>query len=188
MTLLHHFCLKFVVMLRLSIIFNHFLGRILGTGLQFVIVLIPVLLVFGIITINKLFLMFVYSTPLLHLISSSTLSATYCKHKQEKCCACKERVCKVEHGCFTPLIFSTSGGMGKAVTVFYKCLGNLLSTRHNVLYPTDMGWLCCMLFNFSLLKSSIMYVRGSSSSSGLPTPADLVLAESRVSTVCNIPP
>ena len=70
-TLLHHFCLKLVMMLTLNIIFSHFLGRILGTGLQFVMmipILISVLLVFGVIAINMLFLMFVCSTPLLHLI------------------------------------------------------------------------------------------------------------------------
>jgi len=42
----------------------------------------------------------------------------------------------VEHGCFTPLVFSTSGGMGKAATIVYKCLANLLSIRRNIPYLT----------------------------------------------------
>jgi len=92
----------------------------------------------------------------------------------------KERVREVEHGCFTPLVFSTSGGMGKAATIVYKRLANLLSIQRNIPYPTLMGWLCSTL-NFSLLKSSILCVRGSRSHSGHPVshaPADLVLAES----------
>ena len=81
----------------------------------------------------------------------------------------------MEHGCFTALVFSISGGMGKAATVFYKRLANLLSTHYNVPYPMVMGWLRCSL-NFLLLKSSIMCVCGSRSSSGRPrplTPVDL---------------
>jgi len=49
--------------------------------------------------------------------------------------------CEVEHGCFTPLVFSTSGGMSKAATIVYKRLANLLSIRRNFPYPTLMGWL-----------------------------------------------
>ena len=52
------------------------------------------------------------------------MSATYHKHEPEKCHAYEERVHVVEHGCFT--LFSTSGRMGEAATVFYKRLANLL--------------------------------------------------------------
>ena len=81
----------------------------------------------------------------------------------------------MEHGCFTPLVFSTSGGMGKAATIVYKRLTNLLSIQCNIPYPTLMGWLRCTL-NFPLLKSSMMCSRGSRSHSGHPAshaPADL---------------
>jgi len=52
-------------------------------------------------------------------------SAAYSNHEQEKHHAYEERACEVEHGCFTPLVFSTSGGMGKVATIVYKCLANL---------------------------------------------------------------
>jgi len=58
---------------------------------------------------------------------SITLSAFYRKHEQEKCRAYEERVREMEYGCFTPLVFSTSGRMSKAATIVYKCLANLLS-------------------------------------------------------------
>jgi len=66
---------------------------------------------------------------------STTLSAAYCKHEQEKRRAYEERVCEVEHGCFTPLVFSASSGMGKAATIVYKHLANMLSVRCNIPYP-----------------------------------------------------
>jgi len=83
------------------------------------------------------------------------------------------------------MVVYSSGGMGKAATIVYKRFANLLSIQHNIPYPTLMGWLRCTL-NFSLLKSSIMCVRGSRSHSGHPVshaPADLVLAEFRVSSL-----
>ena len=33
------------------------------------------------------------------------------------------------HGCFTPSVFSSSGGMGKATSVVFKHLANLLSIQ-----------------------------------------------------------
>ena len=33
----------------------------------------------------------------------------------------------MERGSFTPIVFSSSGGMGKAATVMYRHLANLLS-------------------------------------------------------------
>jgi len=36
---------------------------------------------------------------------SSALAATFCRHEGKKHCAYEERVSKVEHGSFTPLIF-----------------------------------------------------------------------------------
>ena len=42
------------------------------------------------------------------------------RNEQEKKRAYEERVREVEHGSFSPLIFSTSGGMGPIATVVYK--------------------------------------------------------------------
>ena len=44
---------------------------------------------------------------------SSSLAATFRKHEGVKRRAYEERVREVERGSFTPLVFSSSGGMGK---------------------------------------------------------------------------
>ena len=90
---------------------------------------------------------------------------------------------EVERGSFTPLVFSL-GGMGKAATVMYRRLANLLSVKWNSSYSLIMGWLRCSL-SFSLLRSSLMCLRGSRSSSGspgVPAAVDLVVAEGRLAT------
>jgi len=108
---------------------------------------------------------------------SSTLNAAYCKYEQEKCCAYEERVQEVEHAwLINSLGFLNFWWNGKSC---HLCT-NLLSIQCNIPYPLIIGWLHCT-FNFSLLKSSIMCIRGSRSSYGHPGSPDLVLAESRVS-------
>ena len=48
------------------------------------------------------------------------LSSVYRKHEQEKRRHYDQRVREVEHATFTPLVLSTTGGMGRAGTIFYK--------------------------------------------------------------------
>ena len=91
---------------------------------------------------------------------STTLAATFHRHETEKGHAYEERIREVEHGSFIPLVFSSSGGMGKAATTAYKHLGQLLSEKWSSSYSVMMGWLCCSM-GFSLLRSSIMCIRGS---------------------------
>ena len=103
----------------------------------------------------------------------------YRRHELEKRHAYKERVREVEHGSFTPLVFSTSGGMGRAANTTYKHLAHLLSKKWSSSYSVVMGWLRCSL-GFSLLRSSVMCIRGSRSGSKytcVPPAVDLVVAE-----------
>jgi hypothetical protein len=68
----------------------------------------------------------------------------------------------VEHASFSPLIFSTSAGMGKSTSIVYKRLAHLLSVKRDEPYCSTIRWLRCRL-GFALLRSSIMCLRGSRS-------------------------
>ena len=92
-----------------------------------------------------------------------SLSATYKKHEDEKKRAYSQRVLEVEHGVFTPLILSTTGGMGREAQTFYKRLADLLSHKRNVPYSSIIGWLRCKL-SFAILRSAVLCIRGSRSS------------------------
>ena len=72
---------------------------------------------------------------------SRSLSATYKKHEDEKKRMYGQRVLEIEHCVFTPLILSTSGGMGREAQTFYKRLADLLSLKRDVPYSSLMGWL-----------------------------------------------
>ena len=107
------------------------------------------------------------------------LSSVYRKHEQEKRRQYDQRVREVEHATFTPLVLSTTGGMGRAATTFYKRLASMVAEKRNVPYAVTLNWIRCRL-SFALLRASIMSIRGARSSRNHPAsecPIDLQLAE-----------
>ena len=93
------------------------------------------------------------------------------------------RVREVEHASFTPIVFATTGGMGKEATMFYKHLANLLANKKDGQYSTTLAWMRCKL-SFSLIRSAVMCIRGSRSSyHRVPNPSiELGVAESHLSS------
>ena len=74
----------------------------------------------------------------------------------------KELLIMVEFASFTPLVFATTGGMGKEAITFYRRLAELLSKHSALSYSSTLAWIRCTL-SFSLLRSATMCIRGSRS-------------------------
>ena len=109
---------------------------------------------------------------------SGSISAAYKKHEDIKKRAYGQRVREIEHGVFTPLVFSTTGGMGREAITFYKRLADKLAWKQQKPYSVVMSWLRCKL-SFAAIRSSIMCIRGSRSSTHRPVrDADITLATS----------
>ena len=109
------------------------------------------------------------------------LSSCYRKHELEKKRMYEQRVRKVEHASFTPLVLSATGGMANEATTFYKRLASCLANKWDQQYAPTMSWLRCRLV-FSLLRSAIQCIRGARSSLGHATkipapPMDFVNSE-----------
>ena len=73
------------------------------------------------------------------------LSSVYRKHEQEKRRQYDQRVREVEHATFTPLVLSTTGGMGRAATTFYKRLASMVAEKRDVPYAVTLNWIRCRL-------------------------------------------
>ena len=80
------------------------------------------------------------------------------RHEDAKRREYGQRVLDFEHGVFTPLVLSTTDGMGREVTTFYKRLADMLSSKRNLPYSTLMGWLRCKI-SFAILRSAVMCIR-----------------------------
>ena len=84
----------------------------------------------------------------------SSLSSLYCRLQKEKQRKDEQRIREVEMGCFTPLVFSTFGGMSTICDIFFKRLASLLADKKDIVYSVAISWLCCSI-RFSLLHSAI---------------------------------
>jgi hypothetical protein len=70
---------------------------------------------------------------------------------------------EVEYAVFTPLVFSTTGGMGKETAVAYKHLAELLAEKRKREYGITLAWMRCIL-SFALIRSAVTAIRGSRTS------------------------
>ena len=110
----------------------------------------------------------------------SNLSGAYARHEKEKRRQYEQRVREVEMSTFTPLVFSTAGGMGRAATATMQRLASLLAEKWKMPYPVTINWLRCR-FTFALLRAAIMCLRGTRSRRHQPAAMPLLAAhESRL--------
>ena len=92
----------------------------------------------------------------------SSIPSLYRCHELQKKQQYGDHIREVEQASFTPLVFTTTGGMGKEALVFYRCLADLLSRRSSTTYSHTLAWMRCTL-SFSLLRSATVCIRGSRS-------------------------
>ena len=71
--------------------------------------------------------------------NNQPISSCYRKHENEIKRGYEQRVREIEHSSFTPLVFSLTGGMGKASTVFYKRLASLIAVKRKQPYSRTLS-------------------------------------------------
>ncbi len=94
-----------------------------------------------------------------------------------------ERINKVDCGNFTPMVMSSSGGMGPRMSMALKHLARILAEKTGQRYSVTIALLRCR-FAFSLMRSALVCLRGSRSIRRPLTPrmapADLIASEIRL--------
>ena len=93
---------------------------------------------------------------------SQSLSATMKSMESKKKKKYLNRILNDENGTFTPLIFTTNGGMSKETRRFYIRLAELISDKTNSRFSETAAWIKRRI-SFSLIKSSVVCIRGSRS-------------------------
>ena len=69
---------------------------------------------------------------------------------------------EVEHGSFTPLVFTTTGVMAHECTIFHKTLAEKISNKRGDRYQDIMRYLR-VKFSFLALKATLLCLRGARS-------------------------
>ena len=68
----------------------------------------------------------------------------------------------IEHGTFTPLVFSVSGVYGKECSMFHKHIAEKIAKNFNESYEKVITVIRCNL-SFIILRSALLCIRGSQS-------------------------
>ena len=99
--------------------------------------------------------------PKAELLTLSEIQAQLVRNEQEKKRQYCQRVVNIDQGVFTPLVFSTSGVIGRECDVFLKTLASEICSKHKDLrYPAVMGAIRAKL-EFVILRWNITCLRGS---------------------------
>ena len=80
-------------------------------------------------------------------------------YEREKKRKYNDRVLQVEKGSFSPLIFSTTGGMGPESTKFHKKLAEMISDKRGEQYSHVVNHIRTRL-RFALLRCTLIAIRG----------------------------
>ena len=70
------------------------------------------------------------------------------------------RVTEIEQGTFTPLVFTTTGGMADECLRYHSRLAELLSAKKQESYATTISWVRVKV-SFAILRSVLLCLRGS---------------------------
>ena len=93
---------------------------------------------------------------------NQVISKTYGVNKKEKKKLYNERILQIEHGSFTPLVMSATGGMDRECKKFYARLAEMISYKRETSYCIIAVWVRRKI-TFSLIKSIGICLRGSRS-------------------------
>ena len=86
----------------------------------------------------------------------------FTKHEREKKRQYNNRIVNVEHGTFTPLVFSVNGGIAKECLKFHKFVAEKIANKSGCRYEKVLPIIKCKL-SFLILRAFLMCVRGSRS-------------------------
>ena len=81
-------------------------------------------------------------------------------HENEKKRKYNSRVTEIEQGTFTPLVFTTTGGMADECLRYHSRLAELLSAKKQENYATTISWVRAKV-SFAILRSALLCLRGS---------------------------
>ena len=94
-----------------------------------------------------------------------TPNQVYKRHEDEKKRKYASRVLEVEQGTFTPLVFTTTGGMSDECQRYHSRLAELISAKKQENYATAMSWIRTKV-SFAILRTALVCLRGTRSRQG----------------------
>ena len=110
--------------------------------------------------------------PLAQTYRDQTLPAAHRSAENSKKRAYRERVQQVEHGTFTPLVFTCYGGMSVECLKFYNHISDKISEKRDICGSLARSWIRTKL-SFSFVRTANLCIRGSKKPTWRPNYAEL---------------
>ena len=82
----------------------------------------------------------------------------YKKHENEKKRQYAERVMEIEQGTFTPLVFTTTGGMADECVRYHNRLAELIANKKGESYSSAISWIRAKV-SFAIVRCDTMLER-----------------------------
>ena len=111
---------------------------------------------------------------------SKSLPQLYASHENEKKRTYNDRIIQVEHGTFTPLFFSTSGGESPECRKYHQRLATLISERRKESYAETMTYIRRRM-RFCILRTTLVSVRGYRKPKNSNRPVNISFSETDIS-------
>ena len=88
-----------------------------------------------------------------------SLSQVYHRHEEEKRRTYLNRITEVERASFTPLVYTTSGGMGPECERFHQRLAELVSLKRRETLADTIRYIRQRV-RFTILRTTLVAIRG----------------------------
>ena len=93
---------------------------------------------------------------------NQSLASAFNNNEKEKKRHYNQRVIQVEHGSFTPIVFSAFGGCGRETQHFLTTLADKIASKRHLRLSVVMSWLRKRI-SFALIRAQVLCNRGSRS-------------------------
>ena len=97
--------------------------------------------------------------PMAKTYANSSIVESHRQNENDKKRQYNDRILQIEHGSFTPLVFSCLGGMSKECSMFYKRLSEQIAEKRKCDLASTYSFIKAKL-NFSLIRTAVLCIRG----------------------------
>ena len=112
--------------------------------------------------VRNAFFDFKVSYPFASTYRNQSIESMYKTMEKTKKREYQRRIFEIEDGDFTPMIMTSTGGMGREMSIAIGHLARTLADKKNNNYSDVIRLIRCQ-FNFAIIRSSLICLRGSRS-------------------------
>ena len=97
--------------------------------------------------------------PMAQSYRDQSLESNHIIHEKDKQRTYSQRIINIEHGSFTPLVFTISGGMSRGTEIMLTRLSDMIASKRGESHTLTVAWMRRKI-SFALLRAANLCLRG----------------------------